>query len=68
MEEQLELAIEFLKKRAISTAKIKKLQHLLEVNYTFEVVSVLEMVKNGEFKAWHDKMKKDFGDVFPCTR
>lgn len=62
---ELELAIKFLKKRSISTAKIKKLQRFVEVNSTSEVVSVLEMVKNGEFRAWYDKMKNEYGDVFP---
>jgi hypothetical protein len=62
---ELELAIEYLKKRAISTEKVKKLQHLIAVNPTHEVEAVLEMVKNGEFKTWYDKMKTENNDVFP---
>lgn len=62
---ELDLAIEYLKKRAISTEKNKELKHLTAVNPTFEVQAVLDMVKKGTFVSWYNQMKEEHGRVFP---
>ena len=58
--EQLELAIQYLKRRAVSTEKVnnKLMKQLIAVLPISEVEAVLEMVKNGEFLNFYNKMKE----------
>ena len=62
---ELELAIEYLKRRSVSVVGNKKLEHLISVNTASEVQTVLLMVKKGEFKDWYKKMKKQGHRDFP---
>ena len=62
---ELQLAIEYLKARAVSTKGVKLFNHWIAVLPVSEVNSFLEMVEKNEFKAWYDKSKSEFGDVFP---
>ena len=58
--EQLDLAVQFLKKRAVKTKKgnITLIKQFNEVLPLFEVEAVLEMVKKGEFLNFSNEMKK----------
>lgn len=57
--EQLELAIQYLKRRAVSTEKVnnKLMKQFIAVLPISEVEAVLEMVKSGEFINFYNKMK-----------
>lgn len=58
--EELELAIQYLKRRSVSTEKVnnKLMKQFIAVLPVSEVESVLEMVKCGEFFSFYKKMKK----------
>lgn len=58
--EQLELAIKYLKKRAVSTERVnnKLMKQFISVIPASEVESVLEMVKSGEFLNFYNDMKE----------
>ena len=57
---KLDLAIQFLKKRAVSPEKVKgmRMNQYQEVLPISELVSVLEMVKSGDFLNFYNKMKQ----------
>lgn len=61
MNEQLELAINLLKRRAISTEKVnnKLLKQCTKVISLSDVEAILGMVKNDEFLSFYEKMKSD---------
>lgn len=57
---ELELAIRYFKKRTVSTLEVnnKFMRQLVSVISAREVEAVLEMVKNGEFSTYYNKMKE----------
>ena len=58
--EQLDLAIQYLKNRAVSTRKVKNklIKQYIKVLPLGEVESVLDMVKTGEFINFYNRMKE----------
>lgn len=58
--EQFELAIQFLRRRAVSTQKVNKklMRQFIAVLPISEVDAVLEMVKSGEFQDFYNKQKR----------
>jgi len=63
MEEQLKLAIEYLKIRSIKTNK-KSLPNVLKIQHAvcpiFEVEAVLNMVLTLEFEDFYNEFKKEY--------
>jgi NAD-dependent DNA ligase len=57
---QIELAIKYLKKRAIPAEKVNKqlLYQFHEIISIIEVTSILEMLNTGEFEKWYNEIKK----------
>lgn len=60
MKEQLKLAIQYLRRRAVSTEEVNDelLKQCNKVIPIFEVESVLEMVQNGQFTNFYNRMKE----------
>ncbi len=58
--EELQLAIDFLKRRALSTENLKddNLKCYVAILSINEVVGTLERVKDGTFLNWYNEMKK----------
>lgn len=66
--EDLQLAMEFLKRRTTPTNNVKSMRHLLAVNSIGETEAVLDMVHQGTFRNWYIKQVNEnpsFPDFAP---
>jgi hypothetical protein len=59
--EELELAIEYLKRRSVETKNVNNvlIRNFGKVVSASEVEAVLNMVQHGEFTRWYETMKKE---------